>query len=333
MGELPRASNLTRAWRRLVFGESNPLAFRVVRGAVAAADRGAGPTAAMLVATGVKVLIGTLFWEFQFQIVRAIFSGLPSKTEKERAFKRCAPSYIVSYVHAFFLTWAGWRIVTRLERADLAARAFLYDSAQTDPDFVFFVELTTLVFFTYVLYDMFHLIIEFPDLGGYDMAAHHVGFLIAAMGAYTYGAYPLVLGWLCTCETSTPVLSARWFVRQMKDIDYAQPLVDAFAKAIGMKSRGLVAANRIEYYIAIVFLFVFVLVRNLGYGWAMAGLFRVARAGDALEVHAAVPALARHGLCFLTVCGFCLNLMWTHKIVSMALSEKRRKWLRKDAEQ
>ena len=37
---IPRASNLTRAWRRLVFGESNPLAFRVVRGAVAAADRG-----------------------------------------------------------------------------------------------------------------------------------------------------------------------------------------------------------------------------------------------------------------------------------------------------
>ena len=46
-----------------------------------------------------------------------------------------------------------------------------------------------------------------------------------------------------------------------------------------------------------------------------------------------MPALARHGLCFLTVCGFCLNLMWTHKIVSMAFSEKRRKWLRKDAEQ
>jgi hypothetical protein len=153
------------------------------------------------------------------------------------------------------------------------------------------------------------------------------------MGAYTYGAYPLVLGWLCTCETSTPVLSTRWFVRQMKDIDYASPLIDSFAKTIGMKTRGLVAANRIEYYVAIVFLFVFVLVRNVGYGWAMVGLVRVIRAGDALEVNAAVPAPARHGLCFLTVCGFCLNLMWVHKIVSMAFSEKRRKWLRKDAEQ
>ena len=70
-----------------------------------------------------------------------------------------------------------------------------------------------------------------------------------------------------------------------------------------------------------------------GNGTAVAVAATDDAAGDALEVHAAVPALARHGLCLLTVCGFCLNLMWTHKIVSMAFSEKRRKWLRKDAEQ
>jgi hypothetical protein len=288
-----------------------------------------------MIATGVKVLLGTCFWEAQFQIVRAIFRGLPSKTEKERAFKRCAPSYIVSYVHAFFLAWAGWRIVLKMERADLNTQAYLYVT-DADPDFVRFVELVTMVFFTYVLYDMFHLIIEFPDLGGYDMAAHHVGFLVASAGAYVYGAYPLVLGWLCTCETSTPVLSTRWFVRQMKDIEYAQPLIDGLARVFGMKSRGIVAANRIEYYVAIVFLFVFVLVRNLGYGWAMWGLYKIVwgeNGGTKLEVSSSVPAFARRGLCFLTACGFLLNLMWVHKIVSMAFSEKRRKWLRKDAEQ
>jgi len=165
------------------------------------------------------------------------------------------------------------------------------------------------------------------------MAVHHVGFLVAAAGAYTYGAYPLVLGWLCTCEASTPVLSTRWFVRQMKDIEYCAPVIDRFAKGIGMKSRGLVAANRIEYYVAILFLVVFVLVRVLGYGWAMFGLYRVVRAGAKLEVNQLVPSWVRHTLCGLTVCGFALNLMWVHKICSMAFSEKRRKWLRKDAEQ
>ena len=288
----------------------------------------------MVIAVGVKVLVGTAFWEAQFQLVRWIFRALPSKTEKERAFKRCAPSYIVSYVHAFFLTWAGWCIVARLERAPPAERAWLYAGGANDPEFVAFVETTTLVFFTYVLYDAFHLALEFPDLGSYDMAAHHVGFLVAAALAYAYGAYPLTLGWLCTCETSTPVLSTRWFVRQMKDMEYAQPALDAAAKALGMKSRGQVAANRMEYWIAIAFLVVFVCVRNLGYGWSLVGLGGIVwPPGKSDRLDAAVPAFARWTLAGLSLAGFCLNLMWVHKIVSMAMSEKKRKWLRKDAEQ
>ena len=50
-------------------------------------------------------------------------------------------------------------------------------------------------------------------------------------------------------------------------------------------------------------------------------------------LEAAVPAFARWTLAGLSLAGFCLNLMWVHKIVSMAMSEKKRKWLRKDAEQ
>lgn len=287
--------------------------------------------AAVMIAVGLKILVGTLFWEAQFQIVRWIFSGLPSKTDKERSFKKCVPSYVVSYVHAFFLSWAGWRIVLTLEPAGLAEQAWLY--ANADTQFVGFVELTTMVFFTYVLYDMFHLILEFPDLGGYDMAAHHVGFLVAALGAYVYGAYPLMVGWLCTCETSTPFLSTRWFIRQMKDMEHTAPLLDRLAIALRMKSRGLVAANRIEYYVAIAFLLAFVLVRNVGYGWGLVGLARIVFTAGGKGLVADVPRAVRVMLCGLSVCGFGLNLMWVHKIISMATSEKKRKWLRKDAEQ
>jgi hypothetical protein len=63
-----------------------------------------------MIAVGLKILGGTIFWEAQFQIVRWICSGLPTKTDKERSFKKCVPSYVVSYVHAFFLSWAGFRI-------------------------------------------------------------------------------------------------------------------------------------------------------------------------------------------------------------------------------
>jgi len=275
------------------------------------------------------VVAGWLFWEAQFQIARWILSGLPCKTDKERAFKKCAPSYIVSYVHAFFLAWAGWRIVFTLEPAERAEQAWLY--ANPDTHFVGFVEMTTLVFFTYVLYDSFHLVLEYPDLGGIDMAVHHVGFLVASFGAYVYGAYPLMLGWLCTCETSTPFLSTRWFVRQMKEMEYTQPLLDKLAQALGMKSRGLVAANRIEYYVSILFLIAFVIVRNLGYGWSLVGLYMVEFSGQRLD--SSIPLVVRYLLSGLACAGFGLNLIWVHKIIGMATSEKKRKWLRKDAEQ
>ena len=100
-----------------------------------------------------------------------------------------------------------------------------------------------------------------------------------------------------------------------------QTALDAAAKALGMKSRGQVAANRMEYWIAIAFLVVFVCVRNLGYGWSLVGLGGIVwPPGKSDRLDAAVPAFARWTLAGLSLAGFCLNLMWVHKIVSMAMS-------------
>jgi hypothetical protein len=54
--------------------------------------------------------------------------------------------------------------------------------------------MVTLVFFTYVLFDMFHLIIEWPDLGGIDMAAHHVVGPRGGSGAHYKGVWCPLLG-------------------------------------------------------------------------------------------------------------------------------------------
>ena len=283
-----------------------------------------------MIAAGLKILLLTAIWEAQFQAAKWLFSRMRSntETEKERAFRRCAPSYIVSYVHAFYLTYAGWKIVFELEGGGLRRQAWLY--ANENADFVNFVEISTLVFFCYVLYDLFHLILEYPDLGGVEMLIHHVGFLIASLLAYTWGAYPLVLGWLCTCETSTPILSTRWFVRQMKDMETTQPLLNAAAKGLGMKSRGVVAANRMEYWISIVFLAVFIGVRVLGYAWSLVGLGKVIFSGRRLD--AFIPIPVRYVLWGLTLCGFVLNLIWVKKIVAIVFPEDKRKWLRSDVE-
>ena len=218
-------------------------------------------------------------------------------------------------------------------RAARRARVALRGGAN-DPDFVAFVETTTLVFFTYVLYDAFHLALEFPDLGSYDMAAHHVGFLVAAALAYAYGAYPLTLGWLCTCETSTPVLSTRWFVRQMKDMEYAQPGARRGGESAGDEepragrrgTDGVLDCDRVLGRVRVrAEPRVRVEPRRFRRDRVAAGEERSPR-----RRRARVRAVDPRGL---SLAGFCLNLMWVHKIVSMAMSEKKRKWLRKDAEQ
>ena len=64
-----------------------------------------------------KMLAGVLVWEGQFQISKFYLRNLPENDEKERTYKRAAASYVVSFVHAFFLSWAGWRIVYHLHGA------------------------------------------------------------------------------------------------------------------------------------------------------------------------------------------------------------------------
>ena len=48
-------------------------------------------------------------------------------------------------------------------------------------------------------------------------------------------------------------------------------------------------------------------VRNLGYGWSLVGLFRVVMAGG---LDAAIPRSVRYMLWGLSACGFALNLVW-----------------------
>jgi hypothetical protein len=116
----------------------------------------------------------------------------------------------------------------------------------------------------------------------------------------------------------------------MKDMETTQPLLNAAAKGLGMKSRGVVAANRMEYWISIVFLAVFIGVRVLGYAWSLVGLGKVIFSGRRLD--AFIPIPVRYVLWGLTLCGFVLNLIWVKKIVAIVFSEDKRKWLRSDVE-
>jgi len=271
-----------------------------------------------------RILVGVFAWESQFQIARVFLCDkLPERDDKERAYKRAVSSYAVSFVHALFLTWAGWAIVFRLKGTSEAERLSLY--ANADESFVGFVEVVTIAFFSYILYDLLHVIEQYPNLGGVDILIHHSAFATASCLAYRYGAYPYMLGWLCTCETSTPILNVRFFIKSWKEMDYTLPYIDAIAKAFGMKVRGVVAGNWLEYYVSVVFFWVFVGVRLFGYGGAFMALTRDL---NSVEDNF-IPYVVRVTLYALTLMGLILNLVWAYKIQGM-VRHFRRKVLRVD---
>jgi len=268
-----------------------------------------------------RIAFGVASWEAMFQIARLALRRLPERDEKERTYKRSAASYYVSFVHAFFLTWAGWTIVRELEWSASAGRAkrlSLY--ANDDASFVGFVEIVTIAFFSYVVYDLLHVIEQYPDLGGIDILAHHFGFFAASLLAYAYGAYPLMLGWLCTCETSTPVLNVRFFIKSWREMEYTLPYIDAIASVCGMKTRGVVAGNWMEYWVSSAFLCVFVAVRVVGYGYA---LIRLTLDLNSHEDNF-MPYAVRATLYTLTCAGFLLNLVWSWKIFGMVKHFRRK---------
>ena len=270
----------------------------------------------------IKLLAGVIFWEIQFVLSKFFLNVLPDNSEKEKLFKRTAPSYCVSTVHATFLTWGGVKIICALYNAPQNEQVILYES--TDGSFVAFCEFISVAFLSYMIQDFFHVVHLFPELGGIDMVVHHVLFFVAGFSAYIYGGYPLMLGYLTICEASTPFLNMRWFIKSCKEMEYTLPIVDYIAQKVGMKYRGLPAGNRLEYHISSVFSYVFIFVRVIMFGHGILLLLpRFGKGEDKI-----IPSFVRGILLVLIFGVFLLNLVWVVKMRGM-LKYYRSKWFDK----
>jgi hypothetical protein len=270
----------------------------------------------------IKLAAGVIFWETQFVLSKFFLNVLPENSEKEKIFKRTAPSYCVSTVHATFLTWGGVKIICALYNAPHNEQVILYES--TDGSFVAFCEFISVAFLSYMIQDFLHVVHLFPELGGIDMVFHHILFFVAGFSAYVYGGYPLMLGYLTICEGSTPFLNMRWFIKSIKEMEYTLPIVDYIAQKVGMKYRGLPAGNRLEYHISTVFSYVFIFVRVIMFGHGILLLLpRFGKGEDKI-----IPSFVRGILLVLIFCGFLLNLVWVVKMRGM-LKYYRSKWFDK----
>ena len=71
---------------------------------------------------------------------------------------------------------------------------------------------TNQIFFSYLLYDVVHLAVTWPHLGGLDTVAHHVLFLYCSFVCGHYKLYAFPCAWLLVGELSTILLNLRWFL-------------------------------------------------------------------------------------------------------------------------
>jgi hypothetical protein len=158
------------------------------------------------------------------------------------------------------------------------------------------VATTNITFLSYLLYDLLHIIIQYPKLGGVDTILHHVLFALCSVINGTYGIMAFPFGWLVVGEISTVFLNWRWFLLK--------------------SGREGVLLDRVNGLFA-VFFFV---TRNVIYTLGMVHLFWFS--WDEVKVLPEVSGVSIGWLGMTVGCmflGWALNVVWGWKILNMVI--------------
>jgi len=216
----------------------------------------------------------------------------PAKLSPREKLVRIGPSYAVAFVHAVLTAVRGSMHVVALLRAPPAAQLAI--PAAHDDAWYAAAEATTstnLLFFSYLAYDLVHVIADYPLQGGVDTIAHHAGFMAASLVCGLHRILPFPFGWLLVGEVSSIPLDIRWF---------------------------LLTTGRTSSRTNVAFASTFFLCRVCVYG---AGLVHLYLHRDLLlalgTTHVPPPLLTL--VLVLLVGGYALNLLWFRKILQMAL--------------
>ncbi|KAL3783990.1 hypothetical protein HJC23_013370 [Cyclotella cryptica] len=209
-------------------------------------------------------------------------------------------SYAVSLIHAFYASCRGvlhlynLRNVSNLDKLLIPSTHAVHGIIT--PRWAHLqVATTNTVFLSYLLYDLVHILIQYPKLGGADTILHHILFATCSVINGTYGILAFPFGWLVVGELSTIFLNLRWFL----------------LKSGRDKSLLLERAN-------MSFAASFFLTRNVVYTLGMVHLFYVSwKELSMLSEVSGVPVgwlLLTVGCIFL---GWGLNVVWGYKILKM----------------
>jgi len=159
-------------------------------------------------------------------------------------------------------------------------------------------------FLAYLVYDLLHVLAVYPLLGGAVTVVHHSAFAGASLVAGLSRAFPFSFGWLILGEASTPFLNGRWLLRTL-----AAPhpgFAPAAAAVLGLSSPGA-----LELLLDACFALTFLVMRAVVYAIGLAHLLGALWRGFG----APIPLMARCAMPALVAAGFCLNLVWSRKLL------------------
>jgi hypothetical protein len=146
----------------------------------------------------------------------------PATTKKLQEIKHNlidrGPSYATSQIHAIYASSRGilhlynLQSVSNLDKL-LIPSQHMINNVTTTPRWMHLqVATTNTIFLSYLMYDLLHVSLQYPKLGGVDTILHHVLFAICSVINGTYGIMAYPFGWLVVGEISTIFLNWRWFL-------------------------------------------------------------------------------------------------------------------------
>ena len=211
------------------------------------------------------------------------------------------PSYATSQIHAIYASSRGivhlynLRTVSNMDKLCIPP-LHVMNNLPTVRWMHLRVATTNITFLSYLLYDLLHIIIQYPKLGGVDTILHHVLFALCSVINGTYGIMAFPFGWLVVGEISTVFLNWRWFLLK--------------------SGREGVLLDRVNGLFA-VFFFV---TRNVIYTLGMVHLFWFS--WDEVKVLPEVSGVSIGWLGMTVGCmflGWALNVVWGWKILNMVI--------------
>ena len=226
--------------------------------------------------------------------VLAARQGVALDRKRRPNFARDGNSYAVSFVHAFIVVLRGCQHLIQQYGAPVEAKFVQrpYGSTSEWAAGAAAIEPTNTIFLAFLLYDVSHVLLEYPRLGGMDVVAHHVLFAAASYVCGSNRVFPWPFAWLIIGELSTLPLNLRWVLIQSGRGD----------------TRLMAWTNRC-------FALTFFVGRVVVYGL---GLLHLGASWHPHVEEACERVTGLRVVCALFVAGYGLNLVWFRRIVRVA---------------